>query len=428
MSRLAKEFLLGAATAAHQVEGNNRFSDFWALEMAPHSIFKEPSGVAADHLNRYKVDIDLLASAGLNAYRFTIEWARIQPEKESIDAQAIHHYKQVLEYCISKDVTPVVTMHHFSSPRWLIYEGGWESPEVAGFFADYCALVVKELGHLMGYVCTINEVNIGLQIQKMISRAMRQRTGLQVGLADTMSESLQLQQQGMLDAFPGVKPEAVYHFLSGRSDQGNAAIMLAHEEARNAMKAIRPELMVGLTLSLHDIQPQDGGEAQARQEWHDEFLRYLPHIEQDDFLGVQNYTRSMIGPSGLLPAPAGSVLTQMGYEEYPQALGHVVRAVAQAWKKPILITENGLATDDDDRRVAFIHQALAGVQSCIEDGIDVRGYLHWSLLDNFEWMLGFEKTFGLVAVDRDTLVRRPKNSLRILGSYRDRLFLKSPNC
>ena len=139
---------------------------------------------------------------------------------------------------------------------------------------------------------------------------------------------------------------------------------------------------------------------------------------RDSYLGVQNYTRSLLGPDGLLPVPDGSEVTQAGYEYYPEGLEHVVRKVAADYSGDIYITENGIATADDTRRVAFIEQALAGVQRCVADGLPVKGYFHWSLMDNFEWQKGYAMQFGLIAVDRaHGQTRTPKPSLAYLGSY-----------
>ena len=156
---------------------------------------------------------------------------------------------------------------------------------------------------------------------------------------------------------------------------------------------------------------------EADAAWQEEFTHYLPYIQEDDFLGVQNYTRTLYGPTGQLPAPEGAELTQMDYEFYPQALEHVLRRVAKDFHGDLIVTENGIATADDTRRVAFIEQALAGVQRCLADGLPVKGYFHWSLMDNFEWQKGFAMNFGLIAVDRTTMARTPKPSLAVLGSY-----------
>lgn len=181
--KFPKGFLVGAATAAHQVEGNNTHSDFWAMEQLEHSPFTEPSLDAVDHYHRYEEDIKLLASSRLNSYRFSIEWARIEPEKGHYDSEQIDHYKKVLQCCQANNVTPVVTMHHFSSPKWLISEGGWESEKTVEYFKNYCSYVVSKLGDLMCYVCTINEANMGLQIAS-ISKSIMKRMGImpQVGM------------------------------------------------------------------------------------------------------------------------------------------------------------------------------------------------------------------------------------------------------
>ena len=425
MNKKSGSFLLGAATAAHQVEGNNIHSDFWALEQMENSGYKEPSLDAVDHYNRYEEDIQLIAEAGLNAYRFSIEWARIEPEKGRFDEKEIKHYENVLKCCREHNITPVVTMHHFSSPKWLISEGGWESEITIQYFADYCRHVVSKLGDLMEYVCTINEANMGLQIAA-VARDMMMKMGItpQIGLNFELPKEMQGRKAAEAAVF-GLKPEQpVSTFLSLRSEKGDILVMRAHESAREAMKEVCPHLKVGLTLSLFDIQVQPGGEAQAEKAWDDDFAHYLPYLQKDDFIGVQNYTRKLMGENGSLPVPEGSEVTQMGYEFYPEGIGHVIRHVAEQLPKPIFVTENGIGTDDDSRRVEYIKRALAGVGECVADGIPVIGYLHWSLLDNFEWQEGYGKTFGLIAVDRSTQKRMPKPSLAYLGSFRNKFIPK----
>jgi len=415
------DFLMGAATAAHQVEGNNIHSDFWAMEQLEHSSFTEPSLDCVDHYNAYEQDIKLMAGAGLNAYRFSIEWARIEPVQGHYDEAEIEHYRKVLECCRDNGITPVVTMHHFSSPKWLISAGGWEAESTIGYFKDYCVYVVSRLGDLMGYVCTINEANMGLQLATIIQRMLKQMgVTPQVGMNMPLPETIMAQMAQTAAAFGIADPREVHTFLSQRTKEGDALIMRAHEAARDAMKTVCPHLKIGVTLSLHDIQSQaDGEEAAAARAWEEEFTHYLPYLKKDDFFGVQNYTREVYGATGIEPAPAGALLTQMGYEVYPQALEAVIRRVHEAIPAlPLLVTENGLATSDDYQRVTFIEQALNGVKACIADGIPVQGYLYWSLLDNFEWQKGFSMTFGLVAVDRTTQTRSVKPSLSFLGAQR----------
>ena len=191
-------------------------------------------------------------------------------------------------------------------------------------------------------------------------------------------------------------------------------VIKSHIKARETIKKYYPNIKVGITLSLHDIQAINGGEERANKEWNDEFTHYIPYLKDDDFFGLQNYSRTLIGPDGP-EQQEGKKLTQMGYENYPESLGHVIDRVYNELGLPILITENGIATSDDNERVEFIDRALDGVKICINKGIPVLGYMHWSTLDNFEWQKGFSMTFGLISVNRKTMQRTPKNSLYHLG-------------
>jgi beta-glucosidase len=165
------------------------------------------------------------------------------------------------------------------------------------------------------------------------------------------------------------------------------------------------------------VQAVPGGEEKAKEEWDQEFTHYLPVMAEDDFLGVQNYSRTIIGPDGSLPVPEGKEKTQMDYEYYPEGIAHVLRRVAKDFHGDLIVTENGIATADDSRRVEFIRRALQGIDNCVSDGIPVKGYCHWSLMDNFEWQKGFSMTFGLIGVNRETMERIPKPSLSFLGGY-----------
>ncbi len=438
MGKFSENFLIGAATAAHQVEGNNIHSDYWAQEHMKYTSFVEPSGEAVDHYNRYEEDIKAMADAGLNAYRFSIEWARIEPEQGKYDKDEVEHYRNVLKCCKENGIEPIVTMHHFTSPKWLIANGGWEAEETVEAFANYCRYVVEQLGGYMNYVCTINEANMGLQIAAISARYMAQAkaaaekaakseaaaSGDEAGKAVEGSVQVGLNMQGMMERMKKQAEEnmAIFGtpqpqvFVGGRTAEGDLLVMRAHQAAKKAMKEVKPSLQVGITLSLHDIQSIAGGEDEAAREWNEEFAHYIPYIKDDDFFGLQNYTRSVYGPNGIEPAPDGAELTQMEYEFYPEALEHVIQRVNREMPGvPIMVTENGIAASDDTRRVEFIERATDGVARCIADGIDVRGYMYWSLLDNFEWQKGFSMTFGLIAVDRSTQKRTTKPSLKKLG-------------
>ena len=426
MDRFDTGFLLGAATAAHQVEGNNTNSDCWAMEQMEHTSYAEPSLDAVDHYHRYREDIRLMADAGLNAYRFSVEWARIEPEEGRFDEAEAAHYLDVIHCCKEHGLEPIVTLHHFSSPKWLIKKGGWEAESTIDDFARYTRYIIGKLGNELHYICTINEANMGIQVAAIARRYMQQMQA-QAAKAQTSDGTVQVginlekmmagQKAAAEENLKVFGVEKVENFTSMRTPEGDNIVCRAHEAARTVIKEFCPDIKIGLSLSLHDIQPVTGGEEKALSEWGDEFTHYLPYIQNDDFLGVQNYTRSLMGPDGSLPAPDGAELTQMNYEFYPEALEHVIRKVAEDFKGDLIVTENGIATADDKRRIAFIEQALSGVQNCIRDGLPVKGYFHWSLLDNFEWQKGYSMTFGLIAVDRTTQTRKPKASLAYLGSY-----------
>ncbi|MCM1049403.1 MAG: family 1 glycosylhydrolase [Clostridiales bacterium] len=453
MDKFSPDFLLGAATAAHQVEGNNVNSDCWAMEQMKYTSYAEPSLDAVDHYHRYREDIKLMADAGLNAYRFSIEWARIEPEEEQFDDSEAAHYLDVIRCCKEHGLEPVITLHHFSSPKWLISKGGWEAESTVDDFARYVRYIIGKLGSELNYVCTINEANMGVQVAAIAKRYMLQMqaqaakaqaasagtasnaqasgtaSNVQTDSADTSSSDGTVQVGINLDKMMAGQKLAVeenmqvfgvenpQNFTSMRTSNGDKIVCRAHEAARTIIKELYPEIKVGLTLSLHDIQAVPGGEENAVNVWNDEFTHYLPYIQNDDFLGIQNYTRSVIGADGQLPTPDNAELTQMNYEFYPEALEHVIRKAAQDFKGELIVTENGVATSDDKRRIAFIEQALSGVQNCIRDGLQVKGYFHWSLLDNFEWQKGYSMTFGLIAVDRTTQTRNSKESLSYLGSF-----------
>ena len=394
-ARFSEGFIWGTATAGHQVEGNNTNSDFWVMEHAPGTPFREPSGDACDHYRLFRDDLRTLRELGFNAYRFSIEWARVEPEQGFISKAALRHYADVLAACHENGLTPLVTLHHFTSPRWLMKLGGWEGGETPARFGAYSSAVMRELGSLIPYVCTINEANIPT-LFRLLGRGDRRSEAWLVACAQELNTTV----------------ERFRPFLL--ADAGQTTIMAAHERAREAVKSVRPETQVGITLALQSIEAAPGGEERAASMWAQLFESYLPACAGDDFIGVQNYSRTRVGPRGVLALDEGVERTQMGYEYCPEALEGVLRAVAAAGL-PMIVTESGVATEDDTRRLEFIQRALAGVQRCLADGLDVRGYVYWSALDNFEWMSGYGPKFGLIAVDRETQERHVKESARYLG-------------
>jgi len=397
-----KDFLWGTATAAHQVEGNNVNSDFWLLEHLPGTIFTEPSGDACDHYHRYPEDIALLAELGFNSYRFSIEWARVEPEEGRFSQAILDHYRRMLLACHENGLKPMVTFHHFTSPRWLISAGGWTDMDTAERFARYCAHATRHLGDLIDYVCTINEVNIPIMIPLLF---LPNGEGIAPMAAFVQAAT---QAFGLTSA-----PFSSYFFAV--SEQGRDVILEAHKQAASAIKAERSDLPVGLTIAMSDLQAVEGGEARRdhlRREVQDVFLEAA---RQDDFLGVQCYTRRRVSPDGPLPPEEGVELTQMGYEFWPEAMEATLRYAAQVAGVPMIVTENGIGTTDDTRRLEYYRRALQGVANCLSDGLDVRGYFAWSALDNFEWLEGYRPKFGIIAVDRQTQERTVKPSGRWLG-------------
>jgi beta-glucosidase len=401
--KFPKGFWWGAASAAHQVEGNNVNNDVWLLEHMPETLFSEPSGDACDHYHRYREDIALLAELGFNTYRFSLEWSRIEPEDGEFSQAALEHYRRMLAACREHGLTPIVTFHHFTSPRWLIASGGWEDQNTPEKFARYCERATQYLGDLIGAACTLNEANIA----RVLS------------YGGSLPPPEQLQHSRWWTAASRaleIEPDRFASFLLAVSPRAVDTILAAHRRAVEAIKAGPGDFQVGLTLAMQDIQAGEGGEARAarmRSEIVDVFLETL---RQDDFVGVQAYTRVRFGPAGPLPPEAGVELTQMGYEFWPEALEATIRYAASATGIPVIVTENGVATDDDTRRIAYVQRALQGVTNCLNDGLQVRGYTYWSALDNFEWMFGYRPTFGLIAVDRDTQMRTVKPSARWLGA------------
>ena len=396
-------FWWGAATAAHQVEGNNVNNDVWLLEHLPGTLFLEPSGDACDHYHRFREDIALLAALGFNMYRFSLEWSRIEPEEGAFSRAALQHYRRMLAACQEHGLTAMVTFHHFTSPRWLMTSGGWEGQDTPDKFARYCERAAGYLGDLIGAACTLNEANIS----RLLS------------YGGSLPPAAQLQQSRWWSAASKalqIDPNRFAPFLLATSPRAVDTILAAHRRGVEAIKAGLGDFPVGLTLAMQDIQAADGGEAMAADMRGKIVDVFLDTLRDDDFVGVQAYSRLRFGPAGPLPPEPGVELTQMGYEFWPEALEATIRYAASKTGIPVIVTENGVATADDTRRLAYLQRALQGVANCLHDGLKVRGYTCWSAFDNFEWMFGYRPTFGLIAVDRDTQRRTVKPSGNWLGA------------
>ncbi|MHC3467816.1 glycoside hydrolase family 1 protein [Streptomyces sp. 7R007] len=376
-------FLWGASTAAHQIEGNNVNSDWWRKEHDPAAGIEEPSLDACDSYHRWEQDMDLLARLGFTDYRFSVEWARIEPVPGAFSRAEIAHYRRMVEGALARGLRPMVTLHHFTVPRWFEDLGGWTADGAVELFARYVEHCAPIIAHGVGHVCTINEPNM---IAVMAGLARRGERGF---------------------------PPAGLPFPDRET---SSAVIAAHHAAVKAVRAVNPDIRVGWTIANQVYQALPGAEEVADAYRHPREDVFIEAARGDDFIGVQSYTRTRIGPDGPIPAPADAERTLTQWEYYPAAVGHALRHTARiaGAGMPLIVTENGIATSDDSRRVDYYTGALAAVAAALEDGVDVRGYLAWSALDNYEWG-SFKPTFGLIAVDPVTFARTPRPSAEWLG-------------
>jgi beta-glucosidase/6-phospho-beta-glucosidase/beta-galactosidase/imidazolonepropionase-like amidohydrolase len=404
-------FTWAAATAAHQVEGNNSNCETWAEEHAAGSPYVDKSGDAIDHYNRYAEDIALVASLGLKAYRFSVEWARVEPVEGTFDAAALAHYRSVVDSCVKHGLEPLVTLHHFTSPKWLMALGGWKGARTPELFARYVEQVMPALGPAVKRVVTMNECNIGVLLQSMFAQ-MEFVPPIGVDIKSWRAPAW----RNAAAKACGTDAATYCAFQMAGDAQGVATISAAHRAARAVIRRVAPNVKVALSLALSAINVLPGGEQSGARSWWGNFRQWLPVIEGDDYFALQNYTREIHGPEGQVPPPAGTEFTNAGYEYAPAALAAVARRVAHDLKLPILITENGYCGDDDTRRVAFISETLAGLHAAMADGVPIVGYTYWSAFDNFEWVFGYAKRFGIIGVERSTQQRIVKPSAQHLAS------------
>ena len=374
-------FLWGTSTAAHQVEGGTWNNDWWAFEHTPGSGTVEPAGDACDHFWRYPADLAMLADLGFGAYRFSLEWSRIEPDEGEFSNAALDHYRRMCATTRDLGLVPVVTFHHFTTPRWAVADGGWTDPAIVDRFARFCERATAHLGDEIGIGCTINEPNI---VSLM---------GFLVG------------------AFP-----PGHHDL-GEYATANEHLKAAHRKGYDAIKSGPGDFPVGSTVAMGDWWAPEGSDAVLEQTRRMHEGQHLEAAAGDDYIGVQAYSRTRLTAEGLPDGPEPGVeVLDMGYEYWPQALEVSIRYASAITGSPVYVTENGIGTTDDAQRIRYVTDALGGVQRCLDDGIDVRGYFYWSLLDNFEWALGYMPRFGLVGVDRTTQQRSIKPSAEWLGT------------
>lgn len=354
---MAEQFLWGAATSAHQIEGSNIHNDWWEAEQQGKVPFK--SGRATDHWNRWRLDYALAKELGHTAHRLSLEWSRIEPEPGKWNQRALTQYREMLTELKRLGMRTFVTLHHFTNPRWFSARGGWASAAAPEIFARYVKIVAEQLGEHVDFWITINEPNVYAgQAFWLGTWPPRQRSRW-----------------------------AAWQVLR--------RMMRAHRAAYRVLHRVQPDAQVGIA---HNVLAFPERSLKA---WLYNHYFLWGTRRAHDFLGINYYrsvNRNWVGP-----------VSDIGWEIDPGGLQRVLRDLHQyGW--PIYITENGLADAEDTQRADFIVSHLRILEEAQRTGIDIRGYLHWSLLDNFEWDKGFSPRFGLVAVDYETLERRPRRS------------------
>ena len=397
--KFPKGFLWGAATAAHQVEGgtNNDWTQWekdnaerlakeapgkwqpWQKEKFPEMLDPKNyiSGLACDHYHRFEEDFDLAKSLGHNAHRFSIEWSRIEPEEGKFDEKEIEHYRKVLQALKARGIEPFVTLWHWTMPLWLSEIGGVENTKFPEYFSRFAIKIVKELGSEVRFWVTLNEPT------SVISNSYA-------------SGNWPPQKKNIFSALKA------YRILAE-----------AHNQAYAEIKKVNQNFQVGFANILQFVEPLNSGSFFDRIATrifdyfvNKKFLKLTGN--NSDFLAAQYYFHNKIKFPGQRENE-NKIVSDLGWEIYPEGIYHVLKDLKK-YNLPIYVTENGLADTDDTKRAEFIKNHLAWIYKAIKEGVDVRGYFHWSLLDNFEWDKGFWPRFGLIEIDYKTLERKIRPS------------------
>ena len=400
-------FLWGTACSAYQVEGDNRNNDWWIWEQTPgHISDGSGAGLACDWWRAAEQDFDLATRMGQNAQRLSIEWSRVEPQEGAWSGQAFARYREMLIGLRQRGIEPMVTLHHFTNPLWLVGKGGWETEEVVPLFIRYVGRVVGELGDLVSLWCTINEPNV----------------------------------YAYESYLKGVAPP-------GKSDLTAAlrvlrTMLLAHGQAYQTIHSLSKEARVGIAHHVRVFEPAHSAsipdrwvarildsvfnelamQALATGVLHFPLSFLCVHVpalvDSMDYIGLNYYTRDLVAfdyrkPGDLFARfcrPEAAPMSDGDYGEvHPSGLYAVLKRYGR-YGKPIYVTENGLPDSDDDQRPSFLLSHLASLHRAVSEGVDVRGYFHWTLVDNFEWSRGWSLRFGLVELDRDSQGRRLRRS------------------
>jgi len=407
-----KHFFWGASTAAHQVEGGNHNQwSVWELAHASELAqsahrrlswmpnweeikdqAEEPenyvSGTGVEHYARYKQDIALLSELNLNAFRFGVEWSRIEPSPGKWNQEAIEHYKLYFAELRARKIEPFLNLWHWTSPVWFEEKGGFEKRENVKYFERFVKKVAEELLDDVAYVITLNEPNNYASISYLLGR------------------------------WPPQKKNPLLFFRVYWN------LMCAHRAAYSILKKHKPSVQVGCAPNLSNIQAKrphsildEVSTKCMRYFWNWWFLRRIRKYQ--DFIGVNYYFSDYYTGFGKMKNPSVP-LNDAGFYMEPEGLYPLLLRVWDRFHKPIIITENGLADHKDQYRQWWIENTVIAMERALSEGVDLRGYLHWSLLDNFEWDFGWWPKYGLVAVDRKTMKRTIRPSARWFAKWIER--------
>jgi beta-glucosidase len=388
-------FLWGASTSSHQVEGGNRWNDWWEYEQAGRLPFR--SGDACRHYELFEADFDLARAWAHNAHRFSIEWSRLEPEPGAWNKDAASHYVAVVQALRERGLEPVVTLNHFTVPAWSLRRGGWLRRDSVRFFARYVERIAGVLGGAVKYWLTLNEPTVYV-MQAYIAAEWPPLGRRQWRNAATVLRRLARAHVAAADVLHRLVPGAQVSFAH------NAPFIAPCNPARwrdRMAAAARDAVLNGLFFQLIGASPRRGRRGPL------------------DFIAINYYSRTVVRSRGFgITALVGSTCdlahhpdrgpsSMIGWEIYPDGLRAILHRFAR-YGLPILITENGVATEDEAQRQEFIHAHIAAVHRAMLEGVPVFGYLYWSLIDNYEWAMGTRPRFGLAAVDYETGRRTPR--------------------
>jgi beta-glucosidase len=387
MKKFPEGFYWGAATASYQVEGYNENCD-WSKAARQGKV--PQAGRLADHYHRYEEDFDIAKKLGHNSHRLSIEWGRIEPKEGVFDEDEIEHYREVLRALHARGITPFITLWHFTLPLWLAETGGWERKDIAQIFARYCAKVVEGMGDLCMYYSTINEPNVyathGYLYGAWPPFKRAAFLWIKLGKEDGTSHRTGLH--------PSFK-----NFIAYWHVERNLA--RAHNAAYEAIKKVKEDTVVSVVKHVHlfDHNGNLFNRIKVGIMTYFQTYSFMNKVHRKlDWIGLNYYRHTRYGDK------MNYMQTDMGWNINPSGIYGALK-ILHRYRKPIIVAEAGIADHTDMFRADYIKLQVEGVHKALQEGIDVRGHMYWSLMDNYEWALGVEKRFGLVEIDYQTLKR-----------------------